>query len=165
MISMKEWMELVDYRITEGGEYYENTQTLYCLTSWDVNKVDWSLIIVFDPKHDHLIHAVEVCDYKNNRAYRRKITEFVGSETAWDDVNFVDLESDDDFFQKALAIKSGKSYDTRVSIPLEIPDDELFKYMKIAHERDITFNQLVTEALTMAIDKYKLRDKVDLDEE
>jgi uncharacterized membrane protein (UPF0182 family) len=37
-----------------------------------------------------------------------------------------------------------------------MPDAELLKYMMLAHERDITFNELVTEALTEAIKGYEL---------
>ena len=71
---------------------------------------------------------------------------------AWDDVDYVDLESDDDWIQKALSIKAGEDYDTRVSIPLDLPESELFALMRAAHERDITFNQLVEEALRAAIE-------------
>ena len=62
---------------------------------------------------------------------------------------------DDDFIQKCLAIREGEDYDTRVSIPIDIPDEVLLQYMKLAHERDMTFNQLVEEALQHAIDEYE----------
>jgi hypothetical protein len=77
-------------------------------------------------------------------------------DEAWDDVNYIDLEVDDDFIQKCLAIREGEDYDTRVSVPVDFTDEELLKYMKMAHERDITFNQLITEALTEAIKGYQL---------
>jgi hypothetical protein len=75
-------------------------------------------------------------------------------DQAWDDVNFVDLDTDDDFFQKALAIKEGKSYDTRVQVPLELDDSEMFKLMTLAHERDVTLNQLVADILWDQIKKH-----------
>jgi predicted HicB family RNase H-like nuclease len=37
-------------------------------------------------------------------------------------------------------------------VPIELPDDELFQLMRMAHERDITLNQLVEEALRLAIE-------------
>jgi hypothetical protein len=74
---------------------------------------------------------------------------------AWDGVDYIDLEVDDDFIQKFLAIKSGEDYDTRVQVPVDFSDEDLFKYMKLAHERDITFNELVTQALTEAIQLHK----------
>jgi len=54
-----------------------------------------------------------------------------------------------------LSIKAGEDYDTRVSVPINFTDEELLKYMKLAHERDITFNQLVEEALREAIEEHK----------
>ena len=53
-----------------------------------------------------------------------------------------------------MAIRAGEEYDTRVSVPVDFSDEELLKYMKIAHDRDITFNQLVEEALRAAIDEF-----------
>ena len=70
---------------------------------------------------------------------------------AWDGVDYVDLDVDDDFIQKCLAIRAGEDYDTRVQIQVDFSDEDLLKYMKLAHERDITFNELVVQALTEAI--------------
>ena len=65
------------------------------------------------------------------------------------------MDVDDDFFQKALAIRAGEKYDTRVQIPVDFSDEELLQYMKLAHDRDVTFNQLVEEALRHAISEYE----------
>jgi collagenase-like PrtC family protease len=65
------------------------------------------------------------------------------------------LDVVDDFIQKALAIKAGEDYDTRVQVPVDFSDEELLQYMKLAHERDMTFNELVEEALRHAIDEYE----------
>ena len=62
----------------------------------------------------------------------------------------MDLESDDDFIEKARAIRAGEDYDTRVSIPLDLPDDVLFTLMKQAHEQDITFNDHMENILRSA---------------
>jgi hypothetical protein len=102
---------------------------------------------------------------KNVEKHRKEAQhKSVLANQAWDDVNYVDLDVDDDFIQKALAIKAGEDYDTRVSVPVDFTDEELLAYMKIAHERDITFNQLIEDALREAINTYAphLNDK-DLD--
>ena len=89
---------------------------------------------------------------KNVEKHRKEAeSKSVLANQAWDDVDYIDLDVDDDFIQKALAIKAGEDYDTRVSVPVDFTDDELLTYMKIAHERDITFNQLIEEALREAI--------------
>ena len=41
--------------------------------------------------------------------------------------------------------------DCRETIDIDIDDDTLFKLMKMAHEKDITFNKFVEEALRVAI--------------
>jgi hypothetical protein len=118
---------------------------------------------VFDTK-TQVVYTVEVCDYARNRAYRVINPDYkqayddeaqehdVSAKEAWDECEFVDLDVDDDFIQKALAIKAGEDYDTRVSMPLTVPDDVLFELMKRAHEQDITLNKLVEQILWMAIE-------------
>jgi hypothetical protein len=112
-----------------------------------------------------VVYEVQAHDYVHNRAYRMINEDYrkkakkearkrdVSRDQAWDDVDYVDIEVDDDFFQKCLAIKAGEDYDTRVSVPMDFSDEELLQYMKLAHEQDITFNQLVEQALREAIDR------------
>lgn len=155
MLTLKEFMELVDYKITEGSDYWPEGnfggRQLYSLSSWNGDHNGWSFNIGFDPKGDQRVYVVEVCDYKHNRAYRLIDSSLKTDKEAWDGVNYVDLEEDDDFIQKALAIKAGEEYDTRVSVPIDLPDDVAFELMKRAHDRDITFNQMVEEVLWAAI--------------
>jgi hypothetical protein len=169
MITIKEWMELVDYRITEGSNYcwecYGNNA--YTLDSWNGDHEGHSFSIIFDTK-DQTVYEVQAHDYLHNRAYRMVNEDFqkkmrkeakrrdTDKDQAWDDVNYVDLDVDDDFIQKCLAIREGEDYDTRVLMPVEFSDEDLLKYMKLAHERDITFNQLVEEALLAAIKEHKI---------
>jgi hypothetical protein len=153
MITLKEWMEIVDYRITEGCNYNLYSPNAYALSSWNGEHDGYSMEIIFDNK-THVVYCVEACDFKNNRAYRMVNPDYkeVDIHTqAWDDTNWIDLDVDDDFIQKALAIKAGEEYDTRISVPLELDDDIMFDLMKLAHERDVTFNKLVEDILREAI--------------
>ena len=154
MLTLKEWMELVDYKVTEGSDYFTNIPGLYSMSSWNERHDGYSFFIAFDPKDAQRVYCAEACDYANSRAYRLKDPAIVLDSQAWDDVDFVELETDDDFIQKALGIKAGEDYDTRVSVPVEFTDEELLKYMTMAHERDITFNQLIEEALRVAIKEH-----------
>ena len=167
---MKEFMELVDHKITEGGDYGWQCfgSNSYQLSHWNGvhGKGGWSANIVFSTKSQK-VYTVEVCDYTNDRAYRIINPDYVKKynkeskdrgelgNQAWDGVDYIDLEVDDDFIQKFLAIKSGEDYDTRVQLPVDFSDEDLLKYMKLAHERDITFNEFVTQALTEAIQLHK----------
>jgi len=168
MITMKEWIELVDYKITEGGDFGWQCYgpNAYQLSSWNGlhDKGGWSFNIVFSTKTQK-VYEVTVCDYTRNRAYRmiaenkqdkhRKEAERLGTSfnEAWDDVNYVDLEVDDDFISKALAIKEGREYDTDVSIPLDLPDDLLMFAFKQAHAENMTFNDWMNKMLREFIDK------------
>ena len=154
MLTLKEFMELVDFKITEGSDYHVNVPGLYLLSSWNGEQAGYSFDIAFHPADNQRVYLVEANDMKNNRAYRLKDPALDIDDVAWDGVNYIDLESDDDFIQKALAIKAGKDYDTRVSVvPLELEDDLLFELMKKAHEEDITLNQMVEQVLREVIDK------------
>jgi hypothetical protein len=166
-MSMKQWMEMVEYRITEGSDYGWNCygHNVYCLDSWNGNQDGHSFTIIFDTKTQE-VFEMQAHDYKNQRAYRlinpnyatQRIAEVAGRSTddiAWDDVNYIDLETAEDFFEKATAIYLGMDYDTRVEVPIDFTDEELLKYMKLAHERDMTFNQFVEEALRQAIEDHK----------
>jgi len=168
MITMKEWMELVDYKITEGGDYGWRCYgpNAYQLSSWNGlhDKGGWSFNIVFSTKTQK-VYEVTVCDYTNNRAYRmiaenklekhrrEALAHSVNMNEAWDSVEYVDLEVDDDFIQKCLAIKAGEDYSTDVSVPLDLPDDLLMFAFKCAHAENMTFNAWINQMLRDFIDR------------
>jgi len=148
MITLKEWMEVANYRITEGGDYFAYGGA-YALTSWSGDQDGYSIEIIFSPRTQE-VYEVQACDYKHNRAYRLVHGDYRDeklNDEAWDDVNWVDLESDDDWIQKALSIVAGEDYDTRVTIPLDLPEAELMVLFKAAHDADMTFNDFVEKIL------------------
>jgi hypothetical protein len=167
MITLKEWMEVVGYRITEGSDYQWECYgpNAYCLDSWNGDQDGHSFSIYFDNKTQE-VYEVQAHDYRNQRAYRLINPDFakkhkkeakrreVEFKEAWDNVEYVDLEVDDDWFQKALAIEAEEDYDVRVEVPLTLDDKQMFELMRLAHERDITLNQLVEDVLRQAIAKY-----------
>ena len=169
MLNMKEWMELVDYEISEGSNYGWSCygSDAYTLDNWNGvhGPGGYSFSIVFDTV-TQTVYQVSAYDYTNNRAYRMINLDYVEQHCkeaesrdvpinqAWDDVVYVDLDVVDDFIQKCLAIRAGEDYDTRVQVEIDFSDEDLLQYMKLAHERDMTFNEFVTQALTEAIQAY-----------
>ena len=148
MITLKEFMEVADYRITEGGDYFAYGGA-YALSSWNGDQDGYSIEIIFSPRTQE-VYEVQACDYKHNRAYRLVHGDYRDEklvEEAWDNTNWIDLESDDDWIQKAQSIVAGEDYDTRVSIPIDLPDSELMALFKAAHEADMTFNDFVEQVL------------------
>ena len=169
MLTLKEFMDLIDYKITEGSKYQWSCfgTNAYTIESWDGDYPGHSFSILFDTQ-TQVVYQVEAQDYKHNRAYRIVNADFnaaylaeclergVNEKEADEDVDFVDLDDVDDFIQKGLAIRTGEDYDTRVEIQLDLDDDIVVQLMKMAHERDITFNQMVELKLQQALDKEKL---------
>ena len=64
-------------------------------------------------------------------------------------------EIDEDWLEKAEAIVDGLEYDTRVRIPIELPDNELLYLFKMAHDRDMKFNDFVEDILKQALENYE----------
>jgi len=183
MLNMQEWMALVNYKITEGSKYGWSCYgpNSYSLDSWDGKYGDcgggYSFSVIFSTKSQK-VYEVNVCDYANNRAYRminpknvekhRKEAESRGSNLneAYAGVEYVDLQVDDDFIQKGLAIISGEDYDTGILVSIDLPDDILLYAALEAHKRNITFNEyinMVLRSLTEKIDSDKIIKESELD--
>lgn len=171
-------MEAVDYRITEGSNYQWQCfgPNAYCLDSWNGDQNGHTVSIIFDT-HTQEVYQVMAYDYSRGRAYRMTNPDYKADfdaecedreviDEAWelDDgtpVKYVELEVEEDFLEKVRAIVNDEEYDTRVQIPVEFSDEELLTYMKMAHERDMTFNEFVEMALRAAIDEIKMREELD----
>lgn len=87
--------------------------------------------------------------------YSEALTRNVNPNQAWDNVEWIDLEVEEDFLEKAVAIFNGDEWDTRISVPLDLEDDLILQLAMEAHKRDITLNKMVEIVLQTAIDQYK----------
>ena len=175
MITIKDFMEVVDYKITEGSEYQWNCfgRRAYRLDSWSgaldqdsTNGPNYSIGIIFDTE-TQIVYQFESHDYNNERSYRWTNPEYVDSykaevqeklgskdkDVAYDNVKFTDIEISKDILSKSKAIFMGKEYDTRIQVPIDLEDNELLILMKLAHEQDITLNKLVENILTKVIER------------
>lgn len=170
MITLKQWMEVCDYRITEGSAYGWQCfgPNAYRLDSWNGEFNGHTVTILFDTKTQE-VYQVEAFDYKRERAYRMTNPHYLDdyktelknrsvSDEAWEredgtPVTFTDLEVDEDWLEKAASIVADEEYDQRVQVPLTLPDDEIFQLMKMAHEHDMSLNQFVEKVLLEVIDK------------
>jgi hypothetical protein len=168
MITLKDFMKTVDYRITEGSDYCWQCygHNAHMLDSWNGDQDGHSLTVIFDTK-TQTVYEAQAHDYVRQRAYRLVNPDFkaahdreanqrdVNLNQAWDDVDYIDLETVEDFLEKAQAIVANEDYDTRVQVPVDFSDEELLTYMKMAHERDMTFNEFIETALRQVIDELK----------
>ena len=171
MITLKDWTSIIDYKITDGSTYEWGCYgtNSYVLDSWNGRQDDggFSFSIIYDTK-TQVVFEVSACDYGRNRAYRIINPDYklahdaeaknrsVSLYQAWDDVDYVDLDNDEDFLIKVGAIQEGEDYDTRVTIDIDFTDEDLLKYMKLAHAKDITFNQFIELAVQALIEESDL---------
>lgn len=175
MTTIKDFMEAVDYKITEGSQYLWKCfgDDAFQISSWNGKYEDGghSFGLIFDTK-TQTVYEIEAHDYKAELSYRWTNPDFVESKkneaksrtvdnaVAYDHVEFTELELAEDILEKISCINLGLPYDTRIKIPIELSDEELLTFMKLAHERDITFNQLIEDALNHFIETNQLAHKV-----
>ena len=81
-------------------------------------------------------------------AYCTESTERnIDPTVAWDTTKWVDLEVEEDFFEKAKAIFNGQEFDNRIQVPIELDNETMLALCMEAHKRDLTLNELVAEML------------------
>lgn len=168
---LKQYLEAIDYKITGGSDYTWNCfgpNARYLDSNQDEFGADsrYSISAVFDSRSQD-IYVIELWDYLTDREYRWLNSEFAQAHNAeclereidpresLDGRKFIDIEVVEDILEKITAVVREEPYDERVKVPVNFTDDELLTYMKLAHERDMTFNQFVEEALREAINDYK----------
>ena len=167
-MQIKDFMEVTGYRITEGSDFCWSCfgPSAYQLDSWNGEQDGYSVSIVFD-RETQVVYQAHLYDYLHDRSYRWQNPVYssdyeyeakergINPKEAYDDVNFVDLDVEADFLEKARAVVAGEDYDTRVQIEVEFDDDLMLAAMRMAHELDITFNQLVEKILGEKIEELK----------
>jgi hypothetical protein len=165
MITVQNFTEAINFQITGGSSY-----------GWDCFGPDARWLDSEEPKQytaniviagpDRTVCIAELHDYVNSRSYRwinpahraaylfESAERGVDHEEAYEGVRFTEVEAED-FLSKTASMVSGRfDYDARVSVPIDLPDEELFALMKMAHERDITLNQLIEQILEEVIKKH-----------
>lgn len=70
-IDVSDWMEAIDYHITEGFEYNWDCfgENVIELNSWDGDHSGYSTDIVFDNRTKH-IYSVSLCSFSDDKAWR-----------------------------------------------------------------------------------------------
>lgn len=164
---IERFMQAISYRITNGTKFTWNCfgKNAYCLDYWNNNQDGYSASITFDTE-TQTAYCLEVCDYQRNRAYRWINPDYRAAHDAeakertpghenqaWDDVNYILLDEVDDLFTKLEAIAAGQDYDTNITVTLELDDETAFDLMLLAHQQDVTLNQLVIKILQDKIDR------------
>ena len=157
--------EAMDHKITGGSEYgwqcWDNARWL----DYESEHAFASVVFNFETQE---VYTAEVNDKEDRHKpyrwlnpvykeamYKEARKRRIEANRAWDNVMWVDLETQEDWLTKARAIMRGEEFDDRIEVPLTLPDDEMFMLMKMAHERDVTLNKMVEIILQEMVDKHK----------
>lgn len=167
-MTLKDFLDAVNYRITEGSKYYWDCYP-------DAHQLSAEIHLPMDNNYaditfstvDQRVYEVTASDNINNRFYRWIDPEFREAHNAeakrkgfdpfivFDSERYTDLEVEEDILEKLRAIVTGEEYDTRVQIPLTLPDEDLLLIFKAAHASDMTLNQFVEQACREALKGYE----------
>jgi hypothetical protein len=167
MITTKEFLECINYCITEGEEFQWSCygSNARYLEYWN-NKHDSSVTVsaIFDTV-DQTVYQIEVWDGGRNRDYRwidpdyreahrlEAVKRGTDPDESYDGRKFIDIEVEEDIIEKATAVFNDTDYDSRITISIELTNEEKLLIMEQAHERDITVNQYVEYILQQEIDR------------
>lgn len=162
MITLKEFMEAIQYQITDGSKYQWNCfgPNAYSLEFWngEHGSTGTAASVVFDTK-TQFVYQVEAWDYGYGHEYRWIHPGYIESHAAeaesrgvdykqsFDDNKFTDLEVPEDIMEKLTAIVAGEEYDDRIMVQLDLDDDNRILLMEMAHEADLSLNQYVEHIL------------------
>lgn len=166
-MKVEKYIKLINYQIGEGAVYEwkcfgNNARFL----DYDSTNDDYYISCIFDTKTQE-VYSIDFHDNDTYIAYRWIHPDYVKSyneecgkhnitdETEYDGYKLIRIEMEEDIEDKIACALLGREYDTRIKLPLDLPDDLTFELMKMAHERDITFNQLLSNVLTESMKKYE----------
>lgn len=168
MISLEEWLELINYQVNHGSDVKWETfgPNAYYMNSY---KDDTDIGIIFDTETRD-VYEVTVSDKKNRRAYRlidpnyveaykKSVIDSAFGNVAFDEVEYTDLEVHEDWLEKAEAILNDQPYSADIKITLDIDDDTLFILFKKAHEANMSFNEYVNRVLQEEMDRIEQEKK------
>ena len=164
MNTLINFLKAIDYKITDCTDYcwdcYGNN-----IRSMDSYNIGFSECSAIFTKNGGAIRELTMHDYENLRSYRWTDPQWVQARkaealsmsmddnTAYGDINFIELEMIEDMLEKMTAVTRGEKYDTRIMIPLEMTDKEFLEVARAAHALDITINAFFTMAIEEAIRK------------
>ena len=169
MITIKDFMECVSYRITDGAEYQWSCYgpDARSMEYWNGDTGPGGRVVnmVYDTK-TQVVYEMEAWDQSNDKAYRwthpdyledvkaEAVRRGVDFEQSFDDHKFTDLDVEEDILEKATAIANEEEYDMRIMVTLTLGYDEEHMLMEMAHEADMSLNKFVEHILRLEMQKH-----------
>ena len=163
MITVQQFLETINYKITGGSDflwrcYGEDT---YTIDSWVEEHYEASL--TFNPKSGGTFE-ITVIDLVNRRQYRwinplvldAYNAEYTARGLDMLDTSFryTNIEVESDIIEKLEGIVNKTDYDTRIVIQIDMSDTDFLTFAKAAHVMDVSFNEFVEKAIKSAVEKH-----------
>jgi len=156
MTKLHNFLNVIGYEVHDRGfielSVYGNT-----VAEVDHGNENFWLACTFDVISQEVFEIVAE-DYVRNNHYRWIHEDFREEQSGkihWaGKSSYTELEVIEDILEKADAMREGREYDTRVTIPFDITDEQFAEFALAAHRLDITFNQFVERAVRAAIEKH-----------
>lgn len=165
MSILEQFLSAIDYRINEAWEHqwpsYTNGQTLGLYNEYAAAK------IIFNRENQEVIEisVASELEAREQNAYRWINPDYLEEiqaeaerrglrhKEALEGLDYVELDVIDDLLEKAVAMLADEEFDKRVDLPLDLDEDLLMKLFRMAHEQDITLNQLMEKILLKAMEE------------
>ncbi len=145
------YLSAIDYRITDGSEFlwncWKNARYYDCTTNYGHASMtanpdrgivyEITVYATLDSDHPYRWTNPDFVDIRDAEAHERRLD----SKKAWEDINWIDTESEDDILDKVKAILNNIDFDKRVVINIWLEETVITKLALLAHEADITLNE------------------------
>ncbi len=167
MITLKDFMEAIQYKISDGSEYGwlcygPNARSM---DYWDGKHEDGvTVTCVFDTE-TQFVYEMQAWDAARGVEYRWIHPAYIEGhaqeaenrgmdfEQSYDDNKFTDLEVAEDILEKATAMVAGEDYDNRIMVTLNLSYDDEHLLMEMAHEADMSLNKFVEHILRLKVEE------------
>lgn len=165
MITLQDGLKQVDYTVTETWQYCWDCFGEKAI-GFDATNEYADVTFMYNAELDELVQVTVNMSYNHpeynkgkmfayrwthpdfvKAVYEESVKRGIDDGIAWDDVRWADTDSEEDILQKVSDMWNGVPHDTRVIMNIDIDDETFLIVAKRAHERDITFNEMITEML------------------
>ena len=165
-------MEAIGFRVTESSNYswdcFPDAMYYDCISDFGA----FGFVFSIKDQTVYEITASSEGSYQHGDfAYRWVNPDFIEAAKAesarrnlrWEEysdaTDYVELEDIDDIVEKGKALLAGEKFDTRVVIPIDLPDDILLTLFRRAHELDMTFNAFIEMIIRAELERVESEDK------
>ena len=157
MLTLDKYLEAVNYMITEGSKFEWTCFGKHArYVDYIVNNISISAVYDTITREVYMLHLWTNKEYRwINPLYveafhKENNKRGLNPDESYDGNIFKDI-SLFNILTRITKITGGKNYLATKAVNIEFEDKELLELMKYAHERDITFNQLVAQTLQQVL--------------